>query len=293
MRARVCILGIGVMLAGLGGRPSGATGACTKEYSSTFELIQHEIFEKHGCTSDACHGAGQTGGLDLRAGTAFGELVDAPVESVSTETHPGLKRVVPGRKDESLLWLNVAAATLPDLWTAPLRPMPVGLPPLSSAELQVIQLWIEEGAVRDGVVPGTAALLDECLPPPRPLRTEPLAPPPPGEGVQLRAPHQVLPPESEREVCFVSYYDFTDQVPAGSRGPNGDTFRYKRVDARQDPLSHHLVSIAYTGRAQIHDRRWGPFACTGGAHVGEPCEPTDINSCGEPGMCASAPVQVV
>lgn len=98
-----------------------------------------------------------------------------------------------------------------------------------------MRLWIEYGATRDGVVPGTGELFNACLPPPKPLKVETLAPPPPGVGVQLRAPHQVLPPSSEREACSVSYYDLADQVSPEARGPDGTTFRYKRVAAPGPP----------------------------------------------------------
>jgi hypothetical protein len=105
-----------------------ATENCAKQYASTFELIQREIFDRRGCTNDLCHGSSATGGLDLRGADSFDQLVDARTVSVPEETHPGLRRVVPGRKDLSLLWLNLAGATLPDSWTAPLRPMPSPAP---------------------------------------------------------------------------------------------------------------------------------------------------------------------
>ena len=268
---------------------------CTKHFDSTFEVVQRVIFDGHGCTSATCHGSSApAGGLDLSADVAYDNLVDHPPETVSTDRFPGLARVTPGSKERSLLWLNVAAATLPSLWQAPLRPMPLGgLPPLSLDELQLVQLWIENGATRDGVVPGTANLFDACLPPPKPLQVEPLAPPPAGVGVQIRAPHQVLPPKSERETCFVDYYDLTDQVPTEFRGPDGTTFRYKRVDARQDPLSHHAVTIVYKGSTPIDSPVWGPFACRGGTQDGQSCEPTDLTACGTDSLCASPPVPSV
>ena len=132
-----------------------------------------------------------------------------------------------------------------------------------------------------------------CLPPPEPLKVEPLPPPPAGTGLQLRAPHQVLPAKSERETCFVSYYDVTDQVPAEFRGPDGTTFRYKRIDARQDPLSHHAVVNLYKGSAPINSPVWGPFACRGGAADGRACSPTDTHGCGADSICASPPVPSV
>jgi hypothetical protein len=269
--------------------PAGETD-CEQEFDSTFALIQKAIFENKGCTSAACHDR-QTaqGGLDLSPEVAYDNLVDQPVESVPAELYPGLKRVIPGRKADSLLWLNLASATLPDQWQAPLRPMPLGLPPLTVDELEAVRLWIEEGATRNGVVAGTGELLNACLPPPSPLEVEPLPPPPPGTGVQIRAPHQVLPANREREVCFISYFDLTDQVPEEFLSPDGRSFRFKNLEARQDPHSHHAVVIVYKGTTDIHDPVWGPFACRGGERDGEACEPTDLGACGADALCASPP----
>jgi predicted CxxxxCH...CXXCH cytochrome family protein len=272
-----------------------AAGQCSEQFDSTFAAVQEMIFERRGCTSVTCHsGAMPAGGLDLSPAVAWRNLIDVPPQSVATAQHPGLARVVPGNKKRSLLWLNLAAATLPSLWQAPVRPMPQGgLAPLTSDELALVQLWIEYGATRDGVVPGSGELVDACLPPPEPLKTQPLAPPPPGVGVQIRSPRQVLAPQSERETCFVSYFDFSDQVPEEFRGFSGDTFRYKRVDARQDPLSHHGVVIVYQGAAPIDSPVWGPFACRGGARDGQPCAPRDRSACGADAICASPPVPSV
>jgi len=263
---------------------------CGERFDSTFAMVEQLIFARRGCAAVTCHsGPAPSGGLDLSPGAAYDNLVDVPAQSVSPEQHPGLARVVPSSKARSLLWLNVAGATLPALWRAPLRPMPIGgLAPLTTAELELLQLWIENGATRTGVVPGSAALFDACLPPPEPLRIEPLAPPPAGSGVQLRAPTQILPPATERETCFVSYYDVTAAVPPLFRGPSG-TFRYKRLEARQDPLSHHAVVIVYRGAASIDDPVWGAFACRGGARDGEPCAPRQVGACGDAGICASPP----
>lgn len=270
-------------------------GECSEQFDSTFALIEKVIFERHGCTSATCHsGTVPAGGLNLSAGLAYDNLVDQPPQSLSIAHQPGLARVVPGYKGRSLLWLNVAAAAQPDLWTAPLRSMPIGgLPPLSFDELELIRLWIEHGATRDGVVPGTGDAFDACLPPPKPVKVAPLAPPPAGVGVQLRAPHQVLPPASERETCFVSYYDFTDRVPPQFRSPDGESFRYKRVDARQDPISHHAVVIRYRGQTPITSPIWGALACRGGAQDGQACDPTQRGVCGSDAECASPPTQSV
>src|SRR5262245_56542402 len=146
------VLGLlGCVLLGTGAAPVYA-GAGEQQFDSTFALIQSAIFERRGCTSALGHdAAGAMGGLDLSAGVAYDNLVDAEVGSMPPR--PRLRRVWPAKKENSLLWLNVAAATLPGEWTAPLRAMPLGgLPPLTLNELEVIQRWIEDGAPRDGVV---------------------------------------------------------------------------------------------------------------------------------------------
>src|SRR5262245_15031951 len=83
--------------------------ACEAEYASTFELIQKAIFERHGCTSVYCHDATASGGLNLSAEAAYDALVDASVQSFAAK--PPLVRVYPAKKENSLLWLNLAAAT--------------------------------------------------------------------------------------------------------------------------------------------------------------------------------------
>ncbi len=273
---------------------------CDQRFDSTFEAIQKVIFENRGCASTNCHtGPVAAGGLDLSdAAVSYANLVDQPVQTVPLDDKPKLKRVLPnaqvGGKSDSLLWLNVAAATLPELWEAPLRSMPLGgLPPLSLDELELLQIWIEHGAPFEEVVPGTDRLVDACLPKPRPIKAPPLEPPAPAEGVQIKSPLQVLDGNSERETCFVTYYDFTGRVPAESLGDDGTTFRIRRVVPRQDPLSHHAVVLIYKGDTPIDSPVWGPFRCRGGDRDGQSCDAEDAESCGSTGLCGSEPVQSV
>jgi hypothetical protein len=282
-----------LLLAGLAAPLAVAAEECDNgSFDGTFELIQQAIFERRGCAEATCHGAAAAGGLDLRPDVAYDNLISAPAQTVPPGRIPGLKRVVPGQKDQSLLFLNLAAATLPAQWTAPLRAMPLGLDPLTVNELEALREWIEQGAPRTGTVPGTGELLDACLPPAKPIDIDPLEPPAPGTGVQVRMPKWVLPKDSETEVCFVSYYDVSDQVPAEYRGPNGDTFRYNTNQIRQDPLSHHLIITYYAGMAAPDDPIWGEFRCRGGEREGESCEPTDLEFCGS-GLCGSEPKRAV
>ncbi len=259
-----------------------AQGDCEKQFDSTYALIQDAIFENKGCTEATCHGAAAQGGLDLREGASFDALVDAPSRTVE-----GMVRVVPGQKEQSLLWFNLAAATLPGQWEAPLRPMPIGFEALSLDELEAMREWIESGAPREGVLPVTADLLDACLPPAKPIEITPLPPPVEGEGVQIRMPRWEVPAGGEDEVCFVSYYDLSDRVPERFRSPDGTRFRYNRIQIRQDPLSHHLIVNQYRGSTNNSLVR--DFFCRGGASAGESCDPMDLNACGD-GVCGSRAV---
>ena len=227
--------------------PTALAGSCEDgTFSSTFEVIEKVIFARHNCSDDLCHGSTAQGGLDLRDGSAYANLVE-----VDAQTVPGFKRVATGQKDDSLLWLNLAAKTFPKQWKAPLRAMPADpAAALTAEELEVVRLWIEAGAPKTGVVQGSVELVDACLPPPEPIAIDPLPPPAPGTGVQIHMPRWTLEPHSEHEVCYASYYDVTDQVPEELRQANG-TFRYKSYESRQDPLSHHLIVNLYEGRASI------------------------------------------
>jgi len=257
-------------------------------FDSTFELIQEAIFENHGCTSSICHGAGAAGGLDLRREVAYDNLVD-----VNAATIDGMKRILAGQSAASLFWINLAAKTFPDQFTAPLRAMPQDpLPALSAKEIEALRLWIEKGAPRTGVVPDTADLLDACLPPPEPLSIKPLDPPPPGKGIQLVMPTWTLAANSEDEVCFATYYDVTEQVPEALRQSDG-TFLWSLHQTRQDPLSHHMVPILYEGSASVDSPDWGAWTCvgeplSGESHNGEPCNPLDTSFCGPGSQCRTA-----
>ncbi len=261
---------------------------CTKaqcdSFANTYDLIQKAIFENRGCTTELCHSAiDQAGGLDLTAGNSYAELIDVPAA-----TAPDRKRIDPGNRQNSLLWLNVAAKVLPEV-TAPLRAMPLGPDSLTSAEVEALRLWIEVGgATRTETVPGTATLLNACLPEPDPIEIQPLAPPPPDQGVQLHMPVWELDAKSESEVCFTSYYDLTGQIPEEYLSPDGTKFRYNEVEIRQDPLSHHLIIDFFRGATPPDDEIWGTYYCVGGANAGQECNPLDLDFCGE-GDCATPP----
>jgi hypothetical protein len=254
-------------------------------FDSTFQGIQSLIFERHGCTAEPCHGSapGQ-GGLDLSPAVAYRNLLQVK------STASAFARVEPGDQRRSFLWLKLAAATDPSQLPPGVQvagaPMPNARPPLSAEELELVRLWIYNGAPEAGTVAGTETLLNACLPTPKPILIEPLAPPPPGEGVQFVMPPWPLEAHSEHELCFATYYDITSQVPKEFQDPSGTMFRFSGQELRQDPQSHHLILNRYFGSADVHDPALGRWTCRGGDEQGQPCEPTDLQSCGS-GICTS------
>ncbi len=291
--ARGCLHGaLAAVLLGVLTVHSGGAEECSQDFESTYDLIQEAVFEKKGCTSSSCHGASAAGGLDLSADVSYENLIGVPATTVPEGRITGLRRVVPGQKDESLLFLNLAAATLPAEFEAPLRAMPLGLEALSLDELEALREWIEQGAPREGTVPGTGELLDACLPPAKPNPIEPLAAPESGSGVQIVMPPWVVPGNSETEVCFVSYYDVSDKIPERYLDPSRQSFYWNQNQVRQDPLSHHLIVDYYFGSAPLDESTWGEFLCRGGDHEGQPCGPMDLGGCGD-GICASEPQAAV
>jgi cysteine-rich repeat protein len=258
-------------------------------FAATYDLIQHAVFETYGCTSGACHGSGQAGGLDLRAAHAYESLIDVP-----SVVDPARNRIEPGDPQHSVLFLKLAAKTLPDQYPADElgvgSPMPTGpVPGLTPDELEAVRRWIYGAAPRTGTVAGVADLLHGCTPEPKPVRIKPLDPPPAGAGVQLHMPPWTVDAQSEHEVCFATYYDVRAQVPIELRGPN-DTFCYNDVQLRQDPLSHHLIVNRYIGAFGLDHPSWGGFHCAGGDRAGQPCVPTQLGACGAGGECATTPI---
>jgi hypothetical protein len=261
----------------------GADCDAERSFESTFAGIQEVIFARHGCTQDACHGSAAQGGLDLSPAVAYRNLVEVPSQGSS------LPRVVPGDQRRSFLWLKVAAKTRPGSVEISGAPMPNGGGALSEDELELLRLWIYAGASETASVIGSEELLDGCLPPPGPITIDPLDPPAPEDGVQFVMPTWTLPAGSEHEVCFASYYDFSDRVPEEFLDESGGFFFTDVDELRQDPQSHHLIlNYAFVSPEELDHPSFGEWTCKGGERDGAVCEPTDLGSCGT-GLCATEP----
>lgn len=275
----------------------GCTTECTidecggQTFASTWEAIQQRVFADGGCTNLICHGAspGQ-GELDLRPENAHAQLVNHPSSPISP-----LDRVEPGDESLSFLYHKLAAATLPAQYpSVPGSPMPSGLPPLSTDLLEAVRLWIRAGAPATGVVEGTAPLLASCLPPTTPQKIPRPAAPAANDGIQLVQPPYPLAPQSEREICMPTYYDFTGLVPESAlfdcgvtvNNPSGKCFRWHRQVLAQDPQSHHSIIRIYTGAYPVTDPGWGRWTYKGGPNAGQSCDPTAVGPNGLNEDCA-------
>jgi len=303
IRVRLMVLCFAVLAvaAACGSSDSGNVDADECAAASTYALVQ-TVFEARGCTAGVCHGEAMEGGLDLRPENAYGSLVHAPGQSAE------LVRVFPGEENSSLLYLKLAAKTDDtDLSALGITgsSMPVTGDALTEDELALVRAWIRGGAPETGVVAGAVGLLgceasdDEVLP----NKIPPLPAPDPSEGVQMYAGGWQLAAESEDEVCFVTYYDFTDRIPESQKipcpeaygGSERECFTYKQVLVAQDPQSHHAVIESYVppdGAPEQWDPTnevWKNWVCLGGESDGVACDPLDIGSCGERSTCATRP----
>ncbi len=275
------------------------TSTTCETFASTFALLQKAIFEKHQCTDQLCHGSAQQGGLDLRSPESLANLVGH-----SSQADPNVRRIVPGSESTSMLYLKLAAKTLgePSPDRLPLSPMPLSAPPLSTDELEAVRLWIHNGASARGVVEGTAALLNACLPAASPPKLPQPPVPASNVGVQLAMPSWVLPAHSEGERCLAAYYDLSapGAVPAdllvdcpgsfpgtNDHGNNaGKCLPYHSQTVVEDPQGHHLWEMIYAGDADFMAPLWGDWQCAGGANDGASCDPSAAGACGA-GLCAS------
>lgn len=264
---------------------------CVDSFDSTFEAIRTVVFERHGCTANACHGSGAAGGLDLRADSAWRNLVGAPSQGSA------MPRVEPRHVNRSFLFQKLAARTDPSLvvGTLPGQPMPLSGDAVSRDELEAIRLWIQGGAPETGSVADefggshVADLLDACLPPAAPVEVPPLEPPAPGVGFQLEMPPYTIPANSESEVCFAEYIDLRDRVPARFLTPDRRFVRVNGVMARSDPNTHHLtLSFSRFEEDMVNAPEFGRWQCADdGPRAGADCDPLDPDACGSHGHCRS------
>jgi len=93
-----------------------------------------EIFNRRGCSDGLCHGSSQQEGLDLRASSSYGSLVNI----IATQSTAA--RVIPGNAQASYLVVKLEGRQ-----TFGER-MPKGGAALDNIDLTNIKNWINQGA---------------------------------------------------------------------------------------------------------------------------------------------------
>ena len=285
---------------------SGTDSGTKCDAESTFEQLQQQVFEAQGCTASACHGDAAQGGLDLRADAAYDNLINVPANSGD------YLRVFPGEQDLSLLYQKVAAKTegfelgsLPNPISG--GAMPTGSGVLSDDDLALLRAWIRGGAPETGIVAGSeqyaSCALEGTV---APNKIQPLPAPSVDQGVQFYSGAWTVPAEQEGEVCFVSYYDYSDTIPPEYRvpcgeaegGPDRECFVYNTVLLAQDPQSHHSIVEFYVppeGQENQYDPMdpsWKNWKCLGGDKSGQACTPGG-DECGDRSQCTTEPQTTV
>jgi len=117
-------------------------GDSSPDSQVSFKAVQ-AIFDRHGCATSTCHGGSTPeANLSLEAPLAHISLVNQPCANPAA-ANSEMWLVTPGEPDMSYLYLKLALSSA-DMELG--SPMPPVGEPLSISELEVIRLWIEQGA---------------------------------------------------------------------------------------------------------------------------------------------------
>ena len=128
------------MAAAACGSSSPAAPTSSGSTAPTLSLIQTQIFDP-GCAT--CHtdvGRNPSAGLNLKAGSAFANLVNVPSSGL-----PGAVRVIPGNANTSYIVQKLEGA----VGIAGSRMPRNGPPFLTDAQVKMIRDWIAAGALNN------------------------------------------------------------------------------------------------------------------------------------------------
>ena len=146
-----------------GDGPPPATG-------NAYDAIQSEIFNV-SCLGSGCHNiTSRAGNLILEAGLSYDNLVDVVPDNVTAQER-GLLRAAPFNPDGSFLLVKLMGPAPGEG-----EQMPLGMSPLSSADITQIRDWILAGAPAPAT--RTARLTASPTPTPSPSALPPASPTP-------------------------------------------------------------------------------------------------------------------
>ena len=172
--------------------------------TSTFEMIQSEIFSQ-SCISASCHSSAiRAGGLSLEQGVAYENLVNAlPFNPKAQQL--GWKRVVRGQPENSFLMVKLLS---PGKGFGSL--MPRGTHGLHAQKIEAVRRWILADAPEEWIVPDIPDLRDLTDPA---LQANIFSkPPPPAQGFQLHLEPFPIEAGTEREILYPIRPPFDETV---------------------------------------------------------------------------------
>ncbi|WP_276374499.1 hypothetical protein [Chryseolinea sp. H1M3-3] len=169
--------------------------------NESFDLIQQKILNI-SCALSGCHASENDVAfaqhkLLLKEGAAYDNLVNADPQNEQARID-GLKRVLPGNADGSLL-VHKLHCNNGHHSSDYGNQMPLGMNPLSEGQIEFITKWIEQGAIETGIIEADTSLLSDTSPA---CEDEfiPMAAPPAGEGYQIKVEPFNVAPNFEREI---------------------------------------------------------------------------------------------
>ena len=201
--------------------------------------------------------------------------------STSVRQQQQLARVQPGTAADSFLYQKLLAATEPGSvqisrqpdarrHSAAVRQRARGGPAVD-----------HEGRAQDGQRRGRdqghrrrAVCSTHACPTATPVKTKPLEPPAPEEGIQLRTADRISSRRSsEIEQCTPFAYDFTDQVPAQVQGRDAQRHVHQRLARSSGPAEPPHGGVESEPRTSLSVAANDPdWKCVGGANDGKHCE---------------------
>ena len=215
-------------LAGCGGDQSSTNPPqITPGAGSSFAKMQTSVFTA-SCAVSGCHvsaTAAASGNLVLSPDVAYENLVGVRPANLAA-ARDGLKRVMPGKPDSSLLFQKIVLALAAhggDYGNV----MPVGTQALSQGQVDFIRKWIEAGAPKTGEVADETLLANKT--PQAASVFVPLVAPAAGLGVQIHVDSFGVRPNFERELFVYR--------PLG----NATDIYVNRIQTSMRALSHHFV----------------------------------------------------
>lgn len=213
-------------------RVSNSLGQTAPDENSAYHDIQEYIFDK-SCANSVCHAApANAGNLNLTYGVSYQDLVGRVSQNPAAAA-AGLKLVDPGNPENSFLLTKLMGPEVPEQGAR----MPFGGGVLHDGKIDAVRAWIAAGAPDRGKIEeiGDLSVLRD------PEETfEPPAPPPLGEGYQIRLPPFKIEPGTEREVFHATR--ITDE---NGNLIDGDIF-VNKVEIFYPAGSHHFIIYRLT-----------------------------------------------